>query len=867
MAVIEQWQRRELPQGGIDTPRGTTMGEAIGAGLQQTGQALGGMAQDLGRANQIFQQKNDAAWLGKQRPQAELDLDSKITALNDPKSDTYVDPTAPDYGERVNKLITDYASEATQNAPSEAARSDLGNYISALKVGYSRSANEYSTGAQQAKRIGNIDESNRLQANIVVANPGKFDAVVAQQEALIRSQGLKPDKEASEIQRMRSNMAGYAMNGQASTKPDQFLADMKAGRWNEYASPTDLAQAQAIADAEIKRRTAEAKADAARAQAVYKANVGARTADAITSVQMNGGVVPLVNGKPIVTEKEIRTANADDPIQAQRQVDKFKAAIVIGQAKEQIKGNTQAEDDALIQAHAPTPGGVFTEDDATVQRAIADAVKAKQAAIADEIKQDITDSQSDAASVINKNGADWLQTATASGIVPDDAKVAIADSGSPEAKAFLGKLEQTAKLAQAGKQIEDQPASADRTMAERLGLDIKAAGPGSGEAAQKAAATLKAIDDKQKKIATDPGGYFATTDTTMQAGWAAVDANPSDADVAKTTIAMGVAVQERYGLAPDQVRPFPNDRAAQYASTITTAQPDQAMATIDYIRSISGDAGLKQVMAQKGVPAMAKFLAFADQPSQEPIRAAALEAMKIPTDEIDKRVKDRGVKDSDIDEQVQRVIGPLMDTLSPAAVGPYADGMTQLTKYYVARGMTPAAGAALAWSTFDQAYSFHGTYRVPKQIEGVPVDQQKVQNGINGALQNLKQFDIVPQAGAPTSAPDGYALSQTISQLQTGGLRWVTNADDTGVIATYDVDQNGLPGPAVKTKAGRLELSFTDLEAGKYGSVFVPQAPSTGLPQSSIGGSYSIDPLGGMKPKKGKGEADQSIIDLLRGTQ
>jgi hypothetical protein len=283
---------------------------------------------------------------------------------------------------------------------------------------------------------------------------------------------------------------------------------------------------------------------------------------------------------------------------------------------------------------------------------------------------------------------------------------------------------------------------------------------------------------------------------------------------------MSMAAQRDYGIDADQVQPFPNARAAEFGQAIMTGQPDQAMATIDQVRAIAGDQGLKQVLGQQGIPPMAKFLAFADMPMQEPVRAAALEAMKIKPEEMDKLVKDRGYKSSEVDEAVAGVITPLSDTMTSGSVGPYRDAMEQLTKYYVSRGATPGQGAALAWSAFDQAYTFNGSYRVPRQF-----DNDKVTSGMAAALQNLGQFNIVPQPGGPAGAPEGYALEQTIRQLQTGGARWVTNADDTGVILTYDIDQNGLPGAAVKTANGRLELLFSDLEAGKYGSAPAVRAP------------------------------------------
>lgn len=1047
MAAMEIWQRRVLPQGGVVAPQDKS-GEIIGNAVQELGQAGARTVGVLARVEQEQQQKNDSAWLGQQKPQSMIDLDAKMKALNDPNDkDNYIDPTSDDYEQRVAKAVDDYASEAVKKAPSQQSSAELGNYISSLKVGYTRAAGGYSDEQKLGKRLTQIAQSEQKWGGLVVSNPNRYGEAVQQQEALIRSQGLGPDKTDAALSKMRANLAGYAMNGEANTNPQQFLKSMDA--WVEKgATPTDIAQAQNIAVAEQKRRESEAKAEAARARMQAQVSVTARADDAISSVQNNGGVMPLVNGKPLITEQQIRTAFADDPVRAQRAVDKLNNAMRLGQAKAQVSIQTMAEDNAMIAAAAPAPGGVFTEDDAAYQQTVIAAVKAKRDALSDEISQDIKDSQGDAADFFNKHAADALQTVKQTGVVPDDIRTAAIESGAPEAKSFLDKLEQQARLTQAAKEVEEQPNSADRSLVDRLNLDVQSTGPGSADRAGDAVALAKAIEDKQKAISTDPGAYFSSANLGVKAGWDAVDANPDDLSVAQNTVAMSVAAQSDYGLSRDQIQPFPNARAARFADTISTAQPDQALSTIDYVRSISGDAGLRQVLGQKGVPAMAKFLAFADQPSQEPIRSAALQAMQTGSQQLDKLVKDRGVKDSSIEEAVTGVITPLLNTLPTGSAVPYHDAMTELTKFYVAKGMTPENAAQQAWSAFDQAYAFHDTFRVPRQINGNPVDDQKVQDGMNSVLQNLDKFNIVPQPGGPrlsaplpsnpdlaavvskfpalakvagnvvvTDKPDpgdgrqlesyppwesenpnpgkftseiynqsakgdertsliagdmlhylgavdpetnkpvdpeyralkerllksmtpdqshenhsafkaakergdiapqvtfddfmdfsrgdefimgyvtpdkadewrksgvytpeqtkildemkgylaqgsdtSYVKSQTIKQLQTGGARWATNADDTGVILTYDVDQNGIPGAAVKTTTGRLEISFTDLESGKYGFVSVP--PPAPFPNTPTGGGYSINPLGTMKPKGGKYAPNEGVINLLKG--
>ena len=577
MAIIEQYQRRVLPQGQSATPRGVSAGEVIGQGLTTLGQAAGQAVFDVARAEKIQQQKNDAAWTGKERPQAVLSLNAQIKALNDPKSETYVDPTSDDYTTRVEKLVDDYSATVAKSAPSQDAAADMSNYLSALKVDYSTTAGEYQDKSQVAKRFAAIDESNRLQANILVSDPSKFDVVVAQQEELIKSQGLRPEKESQAVQNMRAEMAGFAMNGQASTNPAQFLAEAKAGRWNEYAAPQDIAQAQNIAEAEQKRRQAEAKAEATRREMKAQASVLSLADDAISSMQNNGGVMPLVNGKPMLTKAQVFAAFPDDPVRAQRVADKMDLAQQIGSASKAMESMTVPEMKATVAGLAPTDGGLFTEDQATAYKAIKEAADAKAKALSDEVQADLADSQNEAQATLTAKMPDFLQTARSTQSIPEEFHVAIAEAGYDPGKAAALRQQMDSAIQIGGLEKQaDNPNVSTRELGsiyQNLTEDAKAGGQGSAQAAESAAAVHEIYTAKISAYEGDnPGTASFTYNSGVQDAWSDWQNAPEAAKPAafRSAVQLQMQDQDRNGVSIMRKQAVPPAIALSIAQSIAT---------------------------------------------------------------------------------------------------------------------------------------------------------------------------------------------------------------------------------------------------------------------------------------------------------
>lgn len=599
--AFDPYERRVLPQGQVASVRNVG-GQVIGESLQQVGQAVNGAVVDVARAEQIQQQKNDSAWLGEQKPQSMMDLDAKLKALNDPNDKAnYVDPTSDGYEAAVGKTIDDYSAEAAKKAPSPDASTDITSYLTGLKATYVRGAGDYSDSKKLGKRLTQIGESERKWGALVVTTPDRYDEAVKQQEDLIRSQGLTPDKTEAAIAKTRSNLATFAMNGEASDNPQQFKANI--AQWGEKgADPSDIARAQNIADAEIDRRRAEGERKAREAETEAKANFGIVYDDAISTAKNTG------------TQKAVTDATIDQHYTgaaAEVLKRKLHTAEAEGMARIETGGTTHAEDEAWLAANAPKPGRDFGEGQAAVFKARADAIDDKRKALATEVSQDIKDSENDAQATVAKNFPDWSQEAANTGIT-DEMRTAVSDafSGDPvKRKSVMDALEQSVTFGNQlrGVQTSDPEEDEDQTN------DLTAAskgGPGSAAAQDQLDAMAKAITAKRASFAgDDPAGAAMATSPALADSWsqwqdAASGNDPAAPDYLRSAIAQSQAEQQRQNVPPGNRKPLPDSVATSIVGQIN-AMPtpkDQLQSLMQYV-DLGGSAGqsvLAQLTGMKG---------------------------------------------------------------------------------------------------------------------------------------------------------------------------------------------------------------------------------------------------------------------------
>lgn len=254
MAVVEIWQRQEIPQGRVVVPRGeNSLAEQFGRGLQELGQAGQQAANDIVRANRIIEQKDAAAWTGKQKPQAIIDLDKSLSELQD-----NAPLGASGHVDAVTKKIDEYTANLTKSAPNPTAQAEITEYMGALKARYLGQATTFQKSSELGLRVSNIDTAGDLWGSLLVSGKADLDAARAEMAKVIEAQGLTADQTASELRRVDQNLTTVAMNGQAASNPQQFLVDLEAGKWNGV-DPEKLSLATGKAEALLQLQNTQAE--------------------------------------------------------------------------------------------------------------------------------------------------------------------------------------------------------------------------------------------------------------------------------------------------------------------------------------------------------------------------------------------------------------------------------------------------------------------------------------------------------------------------------------------------------------------------------------------------------------------------------
>jgi len=362
------WQRQVMPEGRLVAPQGgLSVAAAFGAGLQQLSQGVS----DVARAKATVQQKNDAAWSAVQKPQAEIEIGKQYDAL-----EQNAESGAPGHVAATEKIIDDYAADLLRQAPDNATRVDLQAFMGSLRAQYLGQASQFAAKSQIAQRVANIDSAGDLWGNNLVNHPERFDAAREEMEKTIRAQGLAPDRAAEEIKRSTQNLATFAMNGQASADPKQFLKDAQAGKWNAFADPARLAEAEVRAIDQMKVDDARAQQDAREAAAAAQASLSIAYRDAVSTAAATGN-------QNLISEDQIRKTWGGTPAgnkAAERMIRDLRAATTQGQLGPTIASASPADLDAMEKKLSPEGKSAFTEGDALTYRLFTELRNKKDAA-------------------------------------------------------------------------------------------------------------------------------------------------------------------------------------------------------------------------------------------------------------------------------------------------------------------------------------------------------------------------------------------------------------------------------------------------------------------------------------------------------
>lgn len=373
MARIPTYERQNLPGGipQVATPSGRS---PIAGGLQVAADAF----QDVARADDRFQaakrqkeEEDNAAWATKTYAQGQLDLETlrlQMQTEADAKGDG-----APGFRGNVEKAIDDYTAKVLENAPTEVARQRLSNQFTLYKAGALTDAMGFEVRSRVAKRTGDMNEAIDLSRNAVSTNPAQFGPALDNMLAGIDVLQIPAEKKEILRTRAKNGLASAALGAQIDRDPAGILTQLRKGEWDQYVDPDQKLGFINGAEAEIKRREAEAKAAAREARLQRQVEISMTYDDALAEAQATGK-------QASVSEADI-LANFPGK-QGQRMVEKLRIASQLGLDGQQIDGQPIAEDVAFLTRLEPKPGTENFADQQARYDSAAKRIAAKQSALA-----------------------------------------------------------------------------------------------------------------------------------------------------------------------------------------------------------------------------------------------------------------------------------------------------------------------------------------------------------------------------------------------------------------------------------------------------------------------------------------------------
>jgi hypothetical protein len=228
MAAVEVYQRQEIPQARFTLPGAENgFGELFGDALERFGQATG-------RAADLIQQKTNAAWLGKVKPQAILDIDQKISDLEGGAREG-----APDHVAAVQKTIQDYWANLRESAPDDDAGGELDAFMLSLEAERLGGARRFQKSAEIAQRSLDVERGVSSLGDVVAKKYTDLPWARSELELLIDRQDLPADKGAALKQQSQLKLTDAYLGGLMTDHPDLVETVIESGSLDEYIDPAD----------------------------------------------------------------------------------------------------------------------------------------------------------------------------------------------------------------------------------------------------------------------------------------------------------------------------------------------------------------------------------------------------------------------------------------------------------------------------------------------------------------------------------------------------------------------------------------------------------------------------------------------------
>jgi hypothetical protein len=199
---------------------GGTIPHAIAPQIPQGG-AFGGLAEAVGGAINAYQKSQDEqarAWTVDAVSQSRLQWTSKLADMQ-----ANSEPGAPEFSQKFVQDFDAYAADALENAPSDAARKFFHERLADIRTTLGEKAISFEAASRIDYRDAKFDSAADAGAKLVASDPGQFDAVLAEQVAVIRASAMPPKQREDREQKTIKTLAGASVWAQVMGNPEQFI--------------------------------------------------------------------------------------------------------------------------------------------------------------------------------------------------------------------------------------------------------------------------------------------------------------------------------------------------------------------------------------------------------------------------------------------------------------------------------------------------------------------------------------------------------------------------------------------------------------------------------------------------------------------
>jgi hypothetical protein len=239
-------------------PQGATIAASpIGSALQEVGQAVGTLGQDLQRADAIKRQKDEQDAVSqstKTLTQARLDWTQKLATMQDA-----AEPGANGFRGQVQAEFEKYKADVLQSA-NPLAKPYVEAHLDDLQADLIGKAMGFEAAERGRKRRADLEDSLNLGRNTLVRDPGQFGKVYQQQIDGLAALGLPPTEQAGLKAYVGEGLALSTYQGLIRLNPYEAQKQLQSGSGPAaYLDADKTVGLLGDAEREIRSREAEAK--------------------------------------------------------------------------------------------------------------------------------------------------------------------------------------------------------------------------------------------------------------------------------------------------------------------------------------------------------------------------------------------------------------------------------------------------------------------------------------------------------------------------------------------------------------------------------------------------------------------------------